>query len=346
MPPHSPSRSKHLPLLSLGLFALALASPRTALAEPDDAPKPETPPAEAPPAETPPAETPSLSKSLTGMAKAEFEAGKVLFQDKDFANAIVKFERAYELSHDPRLLWNIALCQKNLRRYTRMMTTLGRYREDKSPLITDQDRKDASSLIETVKAFISPLTLSVSEPGARIFVDGEEVGKTPLSGPILLDVGKRKIRITKAGFKDQEKTLEVAGGGELSLSATLEKDLHRGRLLVAAGADDLIAIDGKAVGRARWEGVLPSGGHTLRVSAPGMAIYQSEVTIQDDQLRRVEVTLNPLPKSNLGTILWITAGVALTAGAAIGGAFLFQPTEAPAPLGTLGTQQLSFGGIL
>lgn len=36
----------------------------------------------------------SLSQSLTGMARADFEAAKILYQDSDFANAIVKFRHA------------------------------------------------------------------------------------------------------------------------------------------------------------------------------------------------------------------------------------------------------------
>ena len=45
--------------------------------------------------------------------------------------------------------------------------------------------------------------------------------------------------------------------------------------------------------RARWEGALPSGGHTLRVSAPGMLAYQAELTIEDDKARRV-----PYPRTS------------------------------------------------
>src|ERR1700759_4037610 len=58
-----------------------------------------------------------LSDSLTGLAKAEYEAAKILYGTKDHAKAIVKFGRAYEISREPRLLFNIAVCQKNLRRY-------------------------------------------------------------------------------------------------------------------------------------------------------------------------------------------------------------------------------------
>ena len=280
------------------------------------------------------------------MAKAEYEAGKVLFADKDFANAIVKFEKAYELSKDPRLLWNVAVCQKNLRRYAKMLVTLRKLLADGGPLLTEQDRKDADDLAKTAESFVSKLSLVVNEPGAKIVVDGEEVGATPLGEPLLVDVGPRKVRIEKAGFVTIERTVEVAGGGTMALELAMVKEIHEGRLVVVAGEGDIIAIDGKVVGQSRYEGVLPSGGHTLRVSAEGMMTYQSEVVLKDNEKRNVPVTLNPVAQDMTETILWIAGGVVLAAGAAIGGVLLFQPTEKDAVDGSItpGVVQLHFGG--
>jgi len=320
-------------------LALGFIAPTASYAQPK-APSPSASPkadAQAAPA--------SLSQSLTGVAKAEYEVGKILFQDKDYANALLKFQRTFELSNDPRLLWNIAACEKNLRRYTRMISTLERYSKDKSPLITQQDRDEAAALIATVRALVSTVKLTVNEPGAKVFVDGEEVGVTPLAAPVWVDAGQREIRVSKPGYVDAVRSLQVAGGGEVVVGMALEQEVHRGRLLVKTGSNDIVAVDGRVVGKGGWEGSLKSGGHTLRVSAPGMAIYQSEVAIQDNQTRQVQVTLNPIPKSNVGTWLWIAGGVALTAGAAIGGALLFKPTEAPIQPTTLGATFIPLGGV-
>lgn len=70
----------------------------------------------------------SLADTLTGDAKAEYEAGKLLYQDGDFKNALAKFQKAQELSKDARLSWNIAACEKNLRHYTRVSARRARAR--------------------------------------------------------------------------------------------------------------------------------------------------------------------------------------------------------------------------
>jgi hypothetical protein len=308
----------------LSVAGAGLLLPAGALAQPA-ARKPSAPAAQAKPAQAKPAAQPqkSLSETLTGMAKAEYEAGKILYQAKDFGNAIIKFEKTYELSKDPRLLWNIAICQKELRRYTKMLATINKLLTEGGPMLSEQDKQDAAEIVKTVEAFVSPLKLTVNEPGASVTIDGENVGTTPLPGPVVVDVGTRTIRVAKKGFKERTESLLVAGGGEIALAIRLEKEIHRGRLLVEAGPEDMIYLDGKAVGRGRFEGSLPSGGHTLRVTSPGMVAHQSEVLIQDDKTRRIPVRLEK--QSDPSKWLWIAGGAALFIGAAVGGAVLFQP---------------------
>ena len=284
-----------------------------------------------------------LSESLTGLAKAEYEGGRILYGDKDYASAISKFQRAYELSSDPRLLFNIAVCQKNLRKYSKMLATIRRYLEDGAAILTADDKAQAADIVKTVEAFVSELRLSVDEADAEVFVDEEKIGITPLKGTIFVDVGVRKITVKKKGYKDSVVNKQVPGGGAVAVDVRLEKEIHRGRLLVNAGVNDVITLDGKVIGRGKWEGAVPSGGHTLKITATGMATYQSEVVIQDNQPRRVDVTLNPLPVDSTATILWIAGGAAVLAGAAVGGALLFQPPKATPIDGNFGGGRVNLG---
>ncbi len=307
-------------------------------------PAPTTAPSAAPQA----APSKPLSESLTGLAKAEYEGGRILYGDKDYASASSKFQRAYELSSDVRLLFNIAVCQKNLRKYSKMLATIRRYLEDGNATLTDDEKAQGQGIVKTVEAFVSELKLTVDEKDAEVFVDDEKVGITPITGPVFLDVGVRKLTIKKKGYKDAIVSKQVPGGGPIAVEVRLEKEIHRGKLLVSAGPDDVISLDNKVIGRGKWEGTLPSGGHTLKVSAPGMQNYQSEVVIQDNQTRRVDVTLNAVASDPTSTILWIAGGALVLAGAAVGGALLFQPSKAPSVDGNFGAGVVNlnfkFGG--
>ncbi|WP_437661610.1 PEGA domain-containing protein [Sorangium sp. So ce1182] len=280
---------------------------------------------------------------LTGLARAEYEAGLVLFQDGDHANAIIKFERAYELSRkQPRVLWDIALCRWHLKRYSEVLATIEELLREGGPELSPQERQDAGALLQATEPYVSRLQLLANEKGAAVFVDGRPVGSTPLDKRVLLDVGKREIRIAKRGFKDVTITRTVAGGGETALSVVLEKEIHRGRLIVTAGPGDLIAIDGSVLGRGAWDGPLPSGGHTLRVSAPGMMAHQAEVMLKDNQVRRIDVRLTPPTEHGLARWMWLGGGAALLAGAVVAGALVFLPE--PATPGTVDPRTVRVAG--
>ncbi len=236
----------------------------------------------------------SLSDTLTGEAKAALEAGKLLYGDGDFAGAGVKFLAAYASSKDPRLLWNMAVCEKGLRHYARVLELGQRYLELGGELLSEADRVEATELLAAIDAFTVSLTLTVNEPGASVSIDGAPVGSTPLEKPVVVDIGTREIAVTKPGFKPFRSSVPVGGQKQASLKVTLEPEMHRGELTVKAPRAASITIDGKTVGHGRWTGQLSSGGHTLRVEAQGMRPYQSEVVIQDDEKRGVDVVLEPV----------------------------------------------------
>ncbi len=235
-----------------------------------------------------------LSQSLTGEAKAAYDAAKLLLGDGDFAGAAIKFRAAYDQSGDARLLWNIAACEKSQRHYARTMALVREYLDTGKDLLTDTDRREARALLDAIASFTVRLTVVVTEPGAEIDVDDERVGTSPLEGPVTVDIGQRKITVKKAGFREATQQVPVGGSTAARIEVTLQPDVHDGRLAVTSQPDARISIDGKVVANGRFEGKLRSGGHTLRVEADGMRAYQSEVVLTDDENRSVDVPLEKL----------------------------------------------------
>ncbi|WP_169796476.1 tetratricopeptide repeat protein [Chondromyces crocatus] len=265
-------------------------------------------------------------------SKSAYDAARVLYEDGDYVGALVSFQRAYDLSGNANTLWNMALCEKNLRHYARAIRLLERYQVERGEQLTDEDRQGALYLITTMRAFVSTMKLIVNERDATIHVDDESVGVTPLNRPLLVDMGFRRIRVTKKGFLPFDERHQVVGGVVFDLKVKLEAEVHEGRLEVTAGANDLIAIDGRVVGQGRYAGTLQSGGHTLRVTGAGMQPYQSEVVIQDDKVRLIQVTLHPAARTGLPAWLLVAGGAALAAGVGFtAGYLLFQAGQADAP---------------
>ena len=305
-----------------------------ATSSPAQAPSPPTSPS-APPAAS--AAPPSLGESLTGDAKSNYEAGKLLFGVSDFAAALIKFTAAHDASKDPRLLWNMATCEDKLHHYAKAVALVRAYLKEGGSLLSDQDRSDADGTVKAMEPLTSTVRLGVNEPGADVYIDDLLVGQTPVE-PQLVDIGVHKVRVHKAEFEEVSQDVTVSGGATVSLDVYLRPIVHEGRVVIHAGARDAIALDGQSVGVELWAGTLKSGGHTLRVTASGMIPYQAEVLVQDGQTRELNVTLNPEPsKGILPTWAWVAGGVVLAGGAGVGAYFLLKPTSKyDGPSGNLG----------
>ena len=348
-------RTRSLATRTVSWVLMAASSAPAAFAQ-TAAPKPSSPaaaasaPTEAKPAEALPPFKKPLAETLTGMAKAEYEAGRLLYGDGDYAGAALKFQRAYDESKDPRLLWNTAAAEKNLRHYAKVVELVERYVAEAGTRLKPEDRAEADALLGTVRAFIATVTLDVQPEGAAIFVDDVKVGVSPMRAPVLVDMGDRRIRVTKDGFQDFAVTQSLQGGTPFSLMVALQPAVHEGRLRIVASAGETISIDGKQVGSGEWEGVLPTGLHSVTVTAAGKRPYQSDVAIQDNQTQSLRVALEAdapssgtsSDKGNL-TWLWIAGGAVLATGLGVGAYFAFRPDDKDPVQGTLGTVELPLG---
>lgn len=285
--------------------------------------------AAAQPRPTQPAAAPSLAQTLTGAAKEDYDAGRVLFEDQDYAGALMKFERAFENTPDPRLLWNMAACEKSLRRYANALELLERYRREGDLRMTPAQRADVTTLIDTLHTLISRVHLVVDEPGASVYVDERLVGTTPLTGELFVDLGTRRIRVSKEGYQDQVMTQEFAGGSELTLYMKLPAAVRDARIVIASDAPSVIKIDGLVVGHGRWEGQVLAGEHTLRITASGMLPYEKEFVVEAGQPRTLYVQLQKDERGGLPTWAWVGLSVVAAGGLATGAYFLFRPSNGP-----------------
>ncbi len=360
-----PSARPRLAMIRCLLLCSLVVAGLLGLARPVRAQAPAAPPAAAatalPGAATPPAAAAAapapLAESLTGPAKESYDAAVVLFNDGDARGALLKFGAAYEAARDPRLLWNMAVCEKQQRHYARMIGLLERYLAEGGAVLTESERTEARAVLETLQPFVSRVALTVSEPSATVYLDGELVGQSPLP-ELVVDMGPRELRVQKEGFVDWRWAEEVQGGSRYQLEAKLVAERHVGMLRIVTDVTGDIRIDGKLVGRGRWQGELSSGTHGVDVTSPGMELYQADVLVQDDQLTTVRVNLRPLPRADederkplLPVWVWAAGGAVLATGLGVGGYFLArdrEPLEGEPIEGTMDPgwirMPLTFGG--
>lgn len=283
-----------------------------------------------------------LATSLTGNARTAYEAGKLAYSAGDYQGAYAQFARAYEVSKDPRLLWNMAVCEKALRHYAAAHTLVDRYLKDGGALLNAESINSAKETEKALRAFYSVLTLNGLPAGARIFVDGKHIGTAPAEQSVALDIGSHKIKVEAEGFAPFEADVNAPGVTDVSLDVKLEAERAPGRIAITTGEEGAqIFIDGQSVGQGSWEGARPAGRHAIRVVAEGKKPYETTVDVESKGARSLNVTLEDA-KSSKPLWPWIVGGVALAGGVTALTVVLLKPDDKPGsvPTGKLGTVQL------
>jgi hypothetical protein len=232
----------------------------------------------------------SLAQSLPPDARRDYDAGKLLFEDGDYATALLMYQAAFDQTHDPRLLWNVAVCQKDLRHYARAAATLGRYLAEGGERLSPSDRHDAQELARAIAPFTVPTTIQVSEPDAQIWIDEAMVGRSPLAGTVALDMGTRRVRVKKDAYRLFDREFPVGGSAATTIEVTLER--QGGHLQLNVPADATVWLDEREVGHGpRLELDLPVGAHAMRLVAPRMRALQTDVVVEDGKSRALDLGL-------------------------------------------------------
>jgi PEGA domain len=327
------SRSYCLTTRALLVLALNTSLSSTALARASDA----VLPAPAPEAEP----TSPLAESLTGDAKRDYELGRLLYANGDFAGALLRFESARQTSGDARLSWNAAVCEKALRHYARAATLMRAFLAANSAGMTEETRASARDFAAAAESLTAPLVVTSNVPGAELYLDSERLCQLPLAEPARIDWGAHQILVKMPGYFEYAQALTVTGSALTRVAAVLRPMVHEGRIIVRAGDRQTISVDGKRVGWGSWEGVLASGRHSLRVGGEGFSPFERQIVVTDAQTQGFDITLERGSRAALPTWVWLVGGGVLAAGAATAGYFVFKPDPARAPApGSLATVQL------
>jgi PEGA domain/Tetratricopeptide repeat len=168
-------------------------------------------------------EPPPLGESLTGDARQAFQRGMTMNANGDYVEAIIAFERGYELSGDPRLFWNLGQCELKLGRYAAAMVWLQRYLAEETDQITIERRLLARRAIEDLRSYTAPVTIRGAPDGADVYINDQLVGHAPLPGPVVVDAGMGRLHVEAIGYTPFNKKIQVVAGQALTTIVTLKK---------------------------------------------------------------------------------------------------------------------------
>lgn len=154
-------------------------------------------------------------------ADKHFRRGVERYKDNDYAAALVEFQRAYETQPSYQVLYNVGETQYQMQDWAAALKTFQRYLTEGGKRISWKRKKDVEKEIEKLKQRVATLTITTTEPGAKITVDDIAVGDSPLAEPVLVSSGKRKITAALPGRPPVTEMVELAGGDVKDLKLTI-----------------------------------------------------------------------------------------------------------------------------
>lgn len=240
------------------VLAVVLASPAAVHAQPK-------------PAAAKPAKPKTVREELPENARRDWDAARDLLEANDFAGALVEYLRAYEISKNPRVLYNVGVCEKNLRHYARAVTRFKQELAEGTGKLSPEEMQNVKDAIAALETFVSTVEVTANEPGATLFIDNDEAGVTPLAHPVAIDVGPHVLRLHKDGFGDATQNVTVSGGTMAKASLSIEPLVKKTAVTVAVTGAPVanIVIDGVDMGQSPFKGELAAGRHTFEARAQG-----------------------------------------------------------------------------
>ncbi len=245
-------------------------------------------------------------------ARREFTAGQAADRKKDWQLAIEHYLRANDLVPHPNAMFNIATDYERLGKLREAAVWYQRYVD------AARDSPDRDKVVRTLRDLATkPGTLTVRSipSGARVLVDGSDVGVTPYSGQ--LKGGGHRVTLEADGQRS-DRDIKIEYGEPAILDVTLQGSAGTLRVTgTPVGA--LVTVDNLPAGAVPLTLSLPPGVHTVRVTQYGYAPYETTAAITPAQETTVTAALGRAlgtldgtrPKIQVGYLVGVGGGLDL-----------------------------------
>ena len=151
----------------------------------------------------------------TDEGRAHFQRGVQFYKESDFRAALIEFKRAYDAAPNYKVLYNLGQTSLELQDYASALTAFRKYLDEGGKDVPAARRAQVEGEIKKLEGRVARVVVKTNLEGAEVQVDDVTVAKSP--GTILVSAGRRKIAVVKAGSPPQSRTVDVAGGDEMTV---------------------------------------------------------------------------------------------------------------------------------
>lgn len=239
-------------------------------------------------------------------ARERFDRGLTLFNQGDNEGALAEFQRAFQLTGNGTVLYNIGRVQAASGDPVSALQTLDQLSKNPAGLSAER-RKEVESLRLEQENRVGSVALHCQVPvQGRLEVDGVDSGAFDASKPLSLSLaaGRHVVGLLIPGYYPVRETVSLAGREQKQVELSpqpLAGALGRIKLSVEP-IGVMVKLDDQELGRTPHllELAVAPGPHHLRLERPGYAAIDRDVTVREAGVIEVSETLTFDAKSRTG----------------------------------------------
>jgi PEGA domain len=238
---------------------------------------------------------------LTGEADERFRRGISLAGENNYTAALVEFRRAYDVSRNALILFNVAAMEIELNHFAEGQDALVEYQRSAPAPVVQARRAQIDALQTRVRERSGTITVALPHPGLRVQVDAIGTSGVRLvregaaaTAAIRLPIGRYRVTLTATGFRQRESEHDIAANSDTRVDTALEA--ARAQLTLRANVEAAeVKIDGRSVGFTPLSPQeVTEGEHRIEISRPGYTSFASTVNAQGN-MGVIEATLQWAP---------------------------------------------------
>lgn len=244
-------------------------------------------------------------------AKTYKAAGDAAMDRLDFQVALDNYSKAYDLSHDPALLYNRARALQSLNRMPEAADELERFDRQAPPELKARVPQ-LPQLLAEFRSRVGTITVKTPVRGARVIVDNKEIGMTPLPDRVRINAGHVKIEVVADGYEPFVLTTDVTPSG-----VTIEPTLVGKATVLVVNSEpnaESSLVDGAPGTGTPFEKTVTPGKHVIVLSRSGFYDLTTETTVAAGERKTLQLRLEGKP---ITTKWWFWGAITFVAAAVI-----------------------------
>lgn len=205
--------------------------------------------------------------------------------------AAQEYEQANQAEPSPAAAEGIAKARDALHDDVRAFVAFSAMLRDYPIALSPNLRAYAQKRLQALSRQTGTLNVKIIEIGARVSLDGIDVGTTPLPAPLRVTPGPHRLRVSKPGFQDASLQPGAVAGVEVAVPITLAQELRTGHVSVQErlGRPLLVLVDGVIRGTAPWQGEVEPGSHEVSGRGDGLVAAAQAVTVTRGVTTEIEL---------------------------------------------------------